>query len=105
MTYQGKLCFVVDLCTSIAAPTNCLLGNPAALQKAFDSGGASLLRGTKNWVRDMLNNRGMPTQVNSSSFKVGENLALTPRSALYRCEVFELIEYRPVTETVCERCG
>lgn len=33
---REQLRFALDLCTSIAAPTNCLLGNPAALQKAFD---------------------------------------------------------------------
>lgn len=100
---REQLRFALDLCTSAAAPTNCLLGNPAALQKAFDSGGASLLRGAKNWLHDVLHNGGMPTQVDSSSFKVGENLAVTQGSVVYRCEVFELIEYRPVTAMVRER--
>jgi poly(3-hydroxyalkanoate) synthetase len=80
---REQLRFVLELCTSGASPTNCLLGNPAALQKALDSGGTSLLRGAKNWLHDVLHNRGMPTQVDSSSFKVGENLALTPGSVVY----------------------
>jgi hypothetical protein len=83
---REQLRFVLELCTSGASPTNCLLGNPAALQKALDSGGTSLLRGAKNWLHDVLHNRGMPTQVDSSSFKVGENLALTPGSVVYRGE-------------------
>ena len=63
---REQLRFALDLWTSAAAPTNSLLGNPAALQKAFDSGGTSLLRGSKNWLHDVLHNRGMPTQVDSS---------------------------------------
>ncbi|MFC3940060.1 hypothetical protein CCU68_11700 [Pseudomonas gingeri NCPPB 3146 = LMG 5327] len=45
---REQLRLALDLWTSAAAPTNTLLGNPAALQKAFDSGGTSLLRGSKN---------------------------------------------------------
>ncbi|WP_158592118.1 PHA/PHB synthase family protein [Pseudomonas cavernicola] len=97
---KEQLRLVLDVLTSAAAPTNCLLGNPAALAKAFDTGGASLLRGAKNWLHDVRHNRGMPSQVDASGFKAGENLAVTPGSVVYRCEVFELIEYRPVTATV-----
>jgi polyhydroxyalkanoate synthase len=37
--------FAVNALTSALAPTNRLLGDPAALKRAFDTGGASLLRG------------------------------------------------------------
>lgn len=79
---KEQLRFALDLWASFAAPTNSLLGNQAALQKAFESGGTSLLLGSKNWLHDILHNRGMPTQVDSSRFKVGENLAITPGSVV-----------------------
>ena len=40
--------FAVNAVTSALAPTNALLGNPAALKRAFDTGGASVLRGLGN---------------------------------------------------------
>jgi polyhydroxyalkanoate synthase len=100
---REQLRFTLNVLTSAVAPTNSLLGNPAALQKAFDSGGSSMVRGAKNWLSDLRHNRGMPTQVDSNVFKVGENVAVTPGSVVYRNEVFELIEYRPSTAKVRER--
>ena len=40
--------FVTSLMTDALAPTNTLLGNPAALKKAIDSGGKSLIEGFKH---------------------------------------------------------
>ncbi|VVM95599.1 PHA/PHB synthase family protein [Pseudomonas fluorescens] len=100
---REQLRFTLNVLTSAAAPTNSLLGNPAALQKAFDSGGSSMVRGAKNRLSDLRHNRGMPSQVDTEGFKVGENLAVTPGSVVYRNEVFELIEYRPSTAKVRER--
>jgi len=56
------------------APTNALLTNPAALKQLVDSGGESLWRGLKNYLEDLVQNGGLPTQVKKSVFKVGENL-------------------------------
>ena len=82
------------------APTNLLAGNPAALKRAFDTGGLSLVRGSRNALRDLRSNGGMPSQVDRSSFHVGENLAATPGAVVYRDDMFELLEYRPSTSTV-----
>jgi polyhydroxyalkanoate synthase len=86
-----------------AAPSNLLVGNPAALKRAFDTGGASLVRGWRNAARDLLRHGGMPEQVDRRPFTVGENLAATPGAVVHREEMFELLEYRPVTATVRER--
>jgi polyhydroxyalkanoate synthase subunit PhaC len=86
-----------------AAPTNLLAGNPAALKRAFDTGGISLVRGWRNAVRDLLRNGGMPSQVDRRPFKVGENLAATPGAVIYRDDMFELLEYRPSTPQVRAR--
>jgi poly[(R)-3-hydroxyalkanoate] polymerase subunit PhaC len=95
--------FVLSLFTDALSPTNTLLGNPAALKKIIDSGGASLLGGMKNLVTDMLQNQGMPAQVDRTAFKVGENLATSPGAVVFRNDVLELIQYAPATEHVYAR--
>jgi polyhydroxyalkanoate synthase len=95
--------FAFGILTSAAAPTNTLPGNPAAVKEALETGGASLVNGVRNIVSDARHNRGMPSQVDASGFKVGENLAVTPGSVVYRDEVMEVIQYAPATAQVQAR--
>jgi polyhydroxyalkanoate synthase len=88
--------FVVSLFVDAMAPTNSLGGNPAALKKLVDTGGASLARGLENFIVDLARNGGLPAQVDSAKFAVGKNLATTPGSVVYRSPVMELIQYRPM---------
>jgi polyhydroxyalkanoate synthase subunit PhaC len=95
--------FVVSLLVDAMAPTNSLAGNPAALKKLIDTGGASLVRGLENFVGDLVGNGGLPAQVDRRTFAVGKNLATTPGSVVYRTPVMELIQYRPMTGEVHKR--
>ena len=95
--------FVVSLLTDALSPTNTLLGNPAALKRLIDSGGASLLEGLKNLLTDLSANQGMPAQVDKTAFEVGKNLALSPGAVVFRNSVLELIQYAPVTAEVYAR--
>ena len=97
-----KATLAASILSDTMAPTNTLLGNPAALQKAFETGGTSLLRGTKNMLTDLATNDGWPSQVDRSPFTVGENTACTPGKVVYRNELFELLQYEPQTELVHE---
>jgi polyhydroxyalkanoate synthase len=89
--------------TEAAAPTNVLLGNPAALKRAFDTGGTSLVQGMRNAMRDMSERGGMPSQVDRSQYRVGEDLAATKGAVVYRDDLFELIQYAPATPRVRAR--
>jgi polyhydroxyalkanoate synthase len=95
--------FAVTALTSALAPTNTLPGNPAALKRAFDTAGVSVLRGLGHAVRDVRSNGGMPSQTDRSAFQVGRDLALTPGAVIARDEVAELIQYTPTTATVRAR--
>ena len=99
----AKARFLLGILTSAAAPTNFLGGNPAALKHLLDTGGLSLVRGTRNWATDLVTNGGMPSMVKHGSLKVGEQLAVTPGGVMSRDEVAELIQYAPTTEQVHER--
>src|SRR5206468_12852493 len=72
----------------------------AALKRAFDTAGASLVRGARQFMHDVRHNGGMPSQTDRSAFTVGVDLAISPGDVLDRDEVAELIEYRPSTSTV-----
>src|SRR5262245_22379151 len=95
--------FLVSLLVDALAPTNSLGGNPAALKKLVETGGASLLHGFENFFRDVLRNGGLPAQVDTRTFAVGKNLATTAGSVVLRTEVMELIQYKPTTDEVHER--
>jgi polyhydroxyalkanoate synthase len=92
--------FAAGVFTSAVAPTNTLAGNPAAIKRAFETGGGSLRRGARNWLGDLRHNGGMPKQVDDSGFVVGENLAATPGAVVFRNDVLELIQYSPKTASV-----
>ncbi|HTQ01638.1 MAG TPA: hypothetical protein VMN56_20140 [Casimicrobiaceae bacterium] len=94
--------FLTGILTSAIAPTNALIGNPAALKKAYETGGKSLVRGVQNLIDDVRHNKGMPSQVKRSDWKVGENLAATPGAVVLRTERLELLQYQPATDKVCE---
>jgi polyhydroxyalkanoate synthase len=100
---QRRARFVMSLLTEASAPTNTLLGNPAALKAAFETGGQSLANGLSNLLNDLVTNSGMPAQVDKSKFKVGGNLALSPGAIVWRDEVLELIQYTPQTTEVHAR--
>ncbi len=92
--------FLVQLYVDMMAPTNFLLGNPSALRKAYETGGRSLLTGLKQFLDDLKNNGGMPSQVDRSAFEVGGNLATTEGSVVFRSPILELIQYQAVTDKV-----
>ncbi|MGV0715282.1 alpha/beta fold hydrolase [Mycolicibacterium sp. XJ662] len=92
----------LELMLDAVAPSNFLLTNPTAIKRAFDTAGVSLLRGARNFTSDLLQNRGLPRQVDSSPFELGRNLAVTPAKVVFRNELMELLQYEPQTETVHE---
>jgi polyhydroxyalkanoate synthase len=87
--------FAGSMLTSAFAPTNFLLGNPAALQKAFETGGGSLVRGFQNYLRDLAEQRTIPTQVDASGFELGKNMAASEGAVVFRNEVIEVLQYQP----------
>jgi polyhydroxyalkanoate synthase len=94
--------FVVSLMLDAFAPTNTLV-NPAAIKRMLETGGASLVRGFENMISDMVKEGGMPSMVDKSAFKVGENIATTEGSVVFRNEVLELIQYKPLAKQVRQR--
>jgi polyhydroxyalkanoate synthase len=85
------------------SPANNLLANPVAVRKLIDTGGKSVWQGFQHFLEDIGKNGGLPSQVDRSAFKVGESLAATPGSVVFRNELLELIQYAPTTPNVWQR--
>ncbi|MDN5937195.1 MAG: alpha/beta hydrolase [Salinisphaera sp.] len=100
---RERLNLLADVLTSSLSPTNTLIGNPAALKHAFDTGGASLLRGLRSFVDDLRHNGGMPRHLDDGVFTVGKDLALSAGAVVFRNEILEIIQYNPQTAKVYER--
>jgi polyhydroxyalkanoate synthase len=64
--------------------------------------GAILVQGFERFVKDLEQSADTLkiTITDDSAFQLGENLATTPGKVVYRCELYELIQYAPTTEPV-----
>ncbi|MEQ1541629.1 MAG: alpha/beta fold hydrolase [Novosphingobium sp.] len=92
--------FISNIIIDSLAPTNTLIGNPSAQKRLIDSGGLSLIKGLKNAYNDIVHNQGMVSQVNKKPFTLGENIATSKGSVVYRNAMMELIQYAPSTDEV-----
>jgi polyhydroxyalkanoate synthase subunit PhaC len=99
---NARATYLANIMTAALSPTNFLPTNPAALKRAFETGGLSLVSGAQNMLRDLASG-GMPKMVDRDAMKVGEQLAVTPGAVVYRDDMFELLEYAPQTPTVRSR--
>lgn len=94
---QARAHFAFSLLNDAVSPSNTLL-NPLAIKELFNSGGSSLIRGISHLVDDLLHNDGLPRQVTPQAFEVGKTLATTPGAVVFRNELLELIQYKPMSE-------
>jgi polyhydroxyalkanoate synthase len=97
---DGKARLASDLILAALAPTNYLATNPAALKRAFETAGASVVAGARNFLDDLRNNSGLPRQVDTRPFEIGRNIAATPGKVVFRNDLMELIQYAPQTPQV-----
>jgi polyhydroxyalkanoate synthase subunit PhaC len=95
-----RIRFVLDVLTEGLAPSNNPLLNPLAYKALIDTGGRSAVRGMRHFLADMAAAPRVPSMVAPDALTVGETVAATAGSVVYRCEVFELIQYTPQTAQV-----
>ncbi|MFY0691942.1 MAG: class I poly(R)-hydroxyalkanoic acid synthase [Paracoccaceae bacterium] len=99
---KNRVAFFARQIVDMMSPTNFLGTNPEALAKAVETDGESLVRGLENLVRDIESNEGdlLVSLADRDAFSVGENIATTEGSVVYRNRMFELIQYAPTTDKV-----
>jgi polyhydroxyalkanoate synthase subunit PhaC len=92
--------FLTENLIEALSPSNFPLTNPQALKAGVDTAGFNYLRGAAHFVSDMSTPPRIPSMVDTSPYRLGENIAATPGAVVLRAEVFELLQYRPQTATV-----
>jgi len=98
---RERIRFAVQQYVAAASPSNYLPLNPEALQLALTTQGESILHGVQHLVQDL--QQGHVSQTDESVFEVGRNVATTEGSVVFENELFQLLEYKPLTKTVFER--
>ncbi|WP_426142284.1 class II poly(R)-hydroxyalkanoic acid synthase [Pseudomonas sp. DWP3-1-2] len=94
---RARAHFIFSLINDAVSPSNTLF-NPMAIKELFNTGGSSLFKGLGHLFDDMLHNNGLPRQTTRNAFEVGRTVATTSGSVVYRNELMELIQYKPMSE-------
>ena len=100
--WNGKASFALRGMVDALAPTNTLLGNPAALQRGLPDRRPEPGARRPQLVTDLATNGGLALAGRPSAVHGGREHGRTPGKVVYRSELIELIQYEPQTETVHE---
>jgi len=98
---RARIQFAVEQMTAAAAPTNFMALNAEAQQKAIETQGESIAKGIQNLLHDM--QQGHVSMTDERIFEVGKNVATTEGAVVFQNELFQLIEYKPLTAKVYEK--
>jgi polyhydroxyalkanoate synthase len=98
---RARIRFAVEQLTAAAAPSNFMVFNADAQKKAIETKGESIARGVTNLIHDI--RQGHVSMTDESIFEVGKNVATTEGAVVFENELFQLIEYKPLTAKVYEK--
>ncbi len=98
---KARIRFAVQQWVDAASPANFRATNPEALAKAVATRGESLTQGMQLLWKDI--EQGHMSQTDESVFEVGRNVATSEGAVVFENDLFQLIEYKPLTAKVFER--
>ena len=99
---RQRVRFAVQQWIDAASPSNYLALNPEAQRKAIETQGREhRARPARSCWNDV--QQGHVSQTDESVFEVGRNVATSEGSVVFENELFQLIEYKPLTAKVYER--
>lgn len=98
---KQRIRFAVQQWVDAASPSNYLALNPEAQRKALETRGESITQGLQHLWHDI--QQGHVSQTDESLFEVGRNVATSEGSVVFENELFQLLEYKPLTAKVHER--
>ncbi|MGN6549976.1 MAG: PHA/PHB synthase family protein [Pararhizobium sp.] len=102
---RHKASFYVKQIASALSPSNFVLTNPELYRETIAANGENLVKGMRMLAEDIAAGHGelKLRQSDEASFKVGENLAVTPGKVIAENELCQIIQYAATTEKVLKR--
>ncbi|HET7411122.1 MAG TPA: class I poly(R)-hydroxyalkanoic acid synthase, partial [Pararhizobium sp.] len=102
---RQKACFYVKQITAALSPSNFVMTNPELYRETVAANGENLVRGMKMLAEDIAAGHGelKLRQSDHSTFRIGENLAVTPGKVIAENELCQIIQYAAATEKALKR--
>jgi polyhydroxyalkanoate synthase len=95
---KARVRFAVQQWVDAMSPANYMALNPEAQKKALDTQGASVAQGMQQLINDL--RKGSVSQTDETVFEVGRNVATSEGAVVFENELFQLIEYKPLSAKV-----
>jgi len=97
---QDMVAFGARQWLDMFSPSNHFLTNPEVLERTAREMGMNLVRGAQNFIEDFERTIAGKRPIGAESFRVGQEVAVTPGKVVHRNRLIELIQYSPATDTV-----
>ncbi|HRK19451.1 MAG TPA: class I poly(R)-hydroxyalkanoic acid synthase [Hyphomicrobiaceae bacterium] len=96
--------FLMKQVLTAMSPSNYAATNPEVIRETLRTQGANLIAGLDNLSRDLAQSDTMLkiSQVDTTAFEVGRNVATTPGKVVFQNDLLQLIQYSPTTPEVRE---
>jgi polyhydroxyalkanoate synthase len=98
---KQKIRFAIQQTVDAMSPSNFLVTNPVAQQRIIETNGESLAKGIAHMLHDI--KQGRISQTDENAFEVGRNVATSEGAVVFENDLFQLIQYKPLTKTVFAR--
>ncbi|KJR35635.1 class I poly(R)-hydroxyalkanoic acid synthase [Vibrio navarrensis] len=99
---KERITFFSRQAINALSPSNFIATNPELLKLTIEKNGENLLTGLELLKEDVAASADILKirMTNNNAFRLGADIATTPGDVVYQNELFELIQYRPMTEQV-----
>lgn len=99
---KERLNFFSRQAINAMSPSNFVGTNPELLKLTMEKNGENLVKGLQSLQEDIESSSDIlkVRMTNNNAFRIGEDIANTQGDVVFQNELFELIQYRPLTETV-----
>jgi polyhydroxyalkanoate synthase len=92
--------FSIRQALEAVSPQNFLLTNPELIDQTAAENGENLKRGFEHWLEDLKRAVDPANTGDTGTFKVGEQVAVSPGKVVFRNRLIELVQYSPTTPDV-----
>ncbi|MDA0128572.1 class I poly(R)-hydroxyalkanoic acid synthase [Vibrio sp. MarTm2] len=99
---KERISFFSRQAINALSPSNFIATNPELLKLTIEQNGENLLTGLDQLKADLESSADILKirMTNNNAFRLGDDVANTAGDVVYKNELFELIQYKPLTETV-----